>query len=615
MPSSNTPLMLLACLLLLTALLTGGGTHSGFLSDAVLEIMACPILLLLAWRHLTAPAAAPVPSRRAALAFTAALLALPLLHLIPINTGLPLWPAGSLKVMADLDLVAPRAAWRPLSAAPELTWLAWLSLLPSVALFWAVAHLGPNPRRLLCALIVAVGAASVVVSFLQMTGGQNSEWRFYEVTNRQEAVGFFANRNHLAAFLYCATLFTGAGALSLISEFGALTHKREQSATIFVVALSFCLIAALTAVQAMARSRAGVLLHGLALISLIALAPPTLIVGQAQSHIRKILVLVSILSAAVFGQLLLYRFVDRFAYESLQGDARLTFLGNTLEAARAYLPFGSGLGTFVRVYGTFEKPADTLANRFANHAHNDWAELWLETGIPGLILAAVFLLWLAMQAFKLRRTPPDGEPVIDVLLQRAGVAAIVLLLLHSFVDYPIRTSAIMAVFALAAGLQIPPYPAAGQAADPKPLSKLFKRRRRHHHDADEPSHATAVAASQAGVEGEVATEAPRAVQAIESKRWEAAAPWPEAWTATPSTAALPSSPEPKEPRQVSGTRLGAGRLKDGRRAKGRPGVAMNICRPIKSPSQPLHDQQGDHGLTTRVRALEFIPVEEPRSVA
>ena len=545
MPPSSRPLTFLACLLLLAALLAGGSTHSGYLSDVVLELLACPILMLLAWHHLSVPALTPSPPRRLALIFTLALLAVPLLQVIPLSPSLGIWPRGSLKLADGLDLIGMTNIWRPLSAAPEATWLAWLSLLPPVALFWAVADLGRGSRRLLCSLIVLIGAASVVLAFLQLAGGPNSELRFYEFTNRDEAVGFFANRNHLAAFLYCASLFTGVGAFALLSEVGTPTRKNNQSASIFVIALAFCLLAAMTAVQAMARSRAGVLLQGVALISLIALAPPAFAVAQGRSHIRKILVLVAILSAAVIGQLLLYRFVDRFAYESIQADARVTFLRNTIEAARAYMPFGSGLGSFVRVYGTFEKPADTIADRFANHAHDDWAELWLETGVAGLVLAALFVAWVVATAFTLWKAPEDGEPLIDRLLQRAGLVAIALLLAHSFVDYPIRTEAIMAVFALAAGLQMAPPPDPFHSMAQGSLSSLFKRRRRHRLNESEPTYSRADIAS-AQTHPAASAEAARSVQAIGSQRWQTAAPWPEEWRGTQSAPGTPAKAAPRE---------------------------------------------------------------------
>ena len=76
-------------------------------------------------------------------------------------------------------------------------------------------------------------------------------------------------------------------------------------------------------------------------------------------------------------QFSLYRILDRFGDDPM-ADARIPFARNTIAAAKAYMPWGSGLGSFVPVYAMTEPPRDVLANTFANHAHNDILELWLE---------------------------------------------------------------------------------------------------------------------------------------------------------------------------------------------------------------------------------------------
>jgi hypothetical protein len=152
----------------------------------------------------------------------------------------------------------------------------------------------------------------------------------------------------------------------------------------------------------------------------------------------------------------LYRVYDKFATDPMQG-ARPVFARNTIEAAKAYMPFGSGVGTFVSVYPTFERPQDTIANVYANHAHDDWLEIWLEGGIVSIVLAAGFLIWFSLRSKKLWQRSPGNILDIDVLLARASTVAVPLILIHSVVDYPLRTDAMMAVFAFCcAFLVVPP---------------------------------------------------------------------------------------------------------------------------------------------------------------
>ena len=160
--------------------------------------------------------------------------------------------------------------------------------------------------------------------------------------------------------------------------------------------------------------------------------------------------------AVVFAaQFALYTILERLGADPLK-DGRIPFARNTIEAARAYLPFGSGVGTFVPVYQQFEKPRDATAS-YANHAHNDALQLLLEAGLPGLVVAGAFFVWFALRAAVAWRRRSDGDlPSIDAGIAQAATLAVLMLLIHSLFDYPLRTAALMSVFAFACGLLVPP---------------------------------------------------------------------------------------------------------------------------------------------------------------
>ena len=120
------------------------------------------------------------------------------------------------------------------------------------------------------------------------------------------------------------------------------------------------------------------------------------------------------------------------------------------------MPFGSGFGTFTAVYPSFEPPQDVLDNRYVNHAHDDVLELWLEGGAMSLLLMAVFSGWLFMASTKIWRQAPADSHAIDVLLARAATIVIPIIIVHSVFDYPLRTDAMMAVFALSCALLVEP---------------------------------------------------------------------------------------------------------------------------------------------------------------
>jgi O-antigen ligase len=118
------------------------------------------------------------------------------------------------------------------------------------------------------------------------------------------------------------------------------------------------------------------------------------------------------------------------------------------------MPFGAGMGTFVPVYGMFEKPQDLFAHAYINHAHDDILELWLETGIFGIALMGAFAAWFVSRAIKIWRYAAVGVNEFDRALARAATIAVALIVTHSFLDYPLRTAAMTAILAFACGLMV-----------------------------------------------------------------------------------------------------------------------------------------------------------------
>ena len=119
----------------------------------------------------------------------------------------------------------------------------------------------------------------------------------------------------------------------------------------------------------------------------------------------------------------------------------------TLAAADIMAPTGSGLGSFAPVYA-MHQPDRYTSTTWVNHAHNDYAELYLELGIPGIFLLALFLIWFARSGYRIWRKRTES----DTLIGQAAWLSIALVLLHSFVDYPLRTAAMASIFAMAVAL-------------------------------------------------------------------------------------------------------------------------------------------------------------------
>ena len=82
--------------------------------------------------------------------------------------------------------------------------------------------------------------------------------------------------------------------------------------------------------------------------------------------------------------------VGHFAWDGLMrrldadplDDLRWQYLRYGLDAMQAWLPWGSGLGTFPWVYAPME-PLAAMGPTFAERAHNDLLQIAIEAGIPG----------------------------------------------------------------------------------------------------------------------------------------------------------------------------------------------------------------------------------------
>src|SRR5712672_3565569 len=83
--ASSLPLAFCA-LVTVSSLVLGGGTRSGFLSDAILQLLSIPPLLVSLWQLLRAQPGErrENSSLKWGLAFCAALVAIPLLQLVPL---------------------------------------------------------------------------------------------------------------------------------------------------------------------------------------------------------------------------------------------------------------------------------------------------------------------------------------------------------------------------------------------------------------------------------------------------------------------------------------------------------------------------------------------------
>lgn len=421
-----------AIVLLVFSYAFGGASQGHALRLAVVELASLPLLVMAAGRLLQAGL---FREHRFAVALTAAIVAVPLIQLIPLPaavwTGLP----GRAEMLIALQVAGVQPGWAPLSMNPDRTWGSALALAPPIAMFLGGLCLSHIQRVRLIYFCLAAAVAGVFLGAAQLvSGGHFYLWAWAEEV---QVRGIFANRNHFASSLLAALPFAitfGAAALR--------KQRRGGAAALWLGPLfAGLVIVALAAI----RSRAGITLF--APVVLLSIFAAWIAAGRGRPGPGLLLFVGSIGAAiTVVAVLALPPILARFDTGGAP-EGRFERWPLVAETAQTYLPLGAGIGSFDAVYRSVE-PLEQLDDTFFNQAHNDFLETWLEAGWLGISVVIAFIVWFFRRSASAWRAPPSRESDI----QRAASIAVGVLLAHSLADYPLRTVTLTVIFALCCAL-------------------------------------------------------------------------------------------------------------------------------------------------------------------
>jgi O-antigen ligase len=104
---------------------------------------------------------------------------------------------------------------------------------------------------------------------------------------------------------------------------------------------------------------------------------------------------------------------------------------STMDMIRERPGLGFGMGTWRSIYPRFARYDDAL---IANEAHNDLMEWASEGGIPFLLLMTSLVAWLGKRIF-----------------QSVWAIGLIAVFIHSYVDYPLRSSSLLFLWFAIAG--------------------------------------------------------------------------------------------------------------------------------------------------------------------
>lgn len=454
-------------------LLFGGGGAPHAVMLVPLQVLGLMALLALAYFHFFVR---PIPFALwpSGIIF-GGLLLLGLLQLLPLPydtwTALP----GRELAAAITHEAGLQGMWHPWSLAPEYSKSALLTLLPAVATYLAVSACNTEQRLRLARTALVVALLSAALAVLQFLTSGDSRFYLSPRSVFGSASGIFANRNFQADLLILGILMCLA--VGYTSKTGRDAQRLQLWPAVAIGVLALMTIAT--------QSRFGfVLLFAALLIAFVALGgfsslskkirtasftPQVIVLGSG------ILIAIALL-LVLFGQRMILPVLTRFGVGTQEavGEMRIDAIPDLVFAATRYFPLGAGLGTFDPVYRGVES-LELVSEFYFNHAHNDYFELLIETGLFGLLLVLVFLVAFAVHAVKVvfRRERKGAYQA----LRFAAVAGIALLLIHSVVDYPLRTVTLQCLFAFLAAVLFAPVSAASRPDGATTRSGSGSRRR------------------------------------------------------------------------------------------------------------------------------------------
>lgn len=418
--------------------LTGGGSRSDVQSLVVLR----PVAVLACGAALVGMTREQLLSLKPVLILLGACVFLCVLQLIPLPPFL--WHVlPGREVIAEIDKAAGLGeVWRPMTLVPWGTKNALYALAIPVAVFLLMARIPHNSRQKFLIVILALGILSGLIGVLQAVGDPSGPLYFYRVTNNGVSVGLFANRNHQAAFL--ATLFP---MLAVFATTGIQTEEQERFKAVLAISVAVVMVPLLL----VTGSRAGLLLGiaGLAGAALLYQRPNVTVPKKrkierfSQTFVIAGAGIVALVAITVLSSRALA--IQRLVTQS-EEDTRMHIWQPAWDMVGTYFPIGSGVGSFVEVFQMGE-PDSLLQPSYVNHAHNDFLEILLTAGLPGLALvagAAFVILRQAKLAFE--KGAVNGRTRI---FNRLGFLMIAMLTLASIADYPVRTPSLSALYVIA----------------------------------------------------------------------------------------------------------------------------------------------------------------------
>jgi O-antigen ligase len=349
----------------------------------------------------------------------------------------------------------PENAWLSLTIYPHDTILVGLKILAYLLAFVLAAFAFDSRKRgsPLVSGLIFLGCFEAVYGLVQYLTGWQRIFTYAKQYNLQEATGTYINRNHFAGLLGLTIPFAVAVTFYFYQVWSGGRHaagnrrlspagRSAGGKAVFFTFLSMIMVLACI----FSYSRLGIL--GI-LISVLIMA---LIGGYRTVRggwtVGVLVFLGIVVSYGVWIGLgpVLGRFELLREPGYLQTEGRVAIWRDSLRLIGDFPVTGTGLGTFSIAFRRYQT---ALVDKFVDHAHNDYLEFTADTGLVGVSLLFLPILYLlGRMIFSFLHDPQRYRRAVTL----GCIGSTLAMLLHTATDFNLQIPANALIFATILGI-------------------------------------------------------------------------------------------------------------------------------------------------------------------